>query len=833
MVGSIKGIAFKFIKSNKFIFISSIFSIMISISLIINMFMFTSNAEQSLKNEIKELYGEMDLLVEYDVNLNKKFDKQTINKIDSLKNIEELSRVMVGQLEVGNEEKFEVYSVGVDNTKLSKSRYKYKKDISDSEVVLNKGLAEGLGVGIGDEITINSKYFKIVEMFDDIKQSSVIPNIIFININTFKDMTNNDNEATHVMIDAVDESRNIELVRELKNIDKDFSIDLLEEDQFIKGNISSLKGFMVVLSVLVIIMCSLFILSNFQTFLYNYRSQFALIRSIGGSSKQAFMIVLIQCTFINFVGVIFAIIVSYLSSQYLISFLSSKFLFEVAKIEFSFNIAVIVAICSFFAIEIFMLFPALKSSKILPLKIVEENEKIEQNNKLGKIIGLAGIVLSIVLFIFGVVTAKTEANSAFAGIISSIFLVLGTYKLFPYFVKNILNKLLPVFKFIGGNGAVVAIKNLIPQVRKSTIIIMALSTMIMIAVFGGAVFKTILVSNEDYLKSQFALDIVITDRDTTNSELGGAFKNEIDSLEGVENSAIISTNGKMYLKVEAGLEYVEFCFTNLNDLIDEKVIPDIQGNLKSNIVITKDFAKRYSLNIGDSIKIKKTSTDGKSISEIDTNSGFDTLRVGAIIDNFSVRPGAMIILDWSNEKYVDEFTVFYKGLIASNNIDRTLGELENLKRQYPQIKWTTLNQALEESKQVLYQRWTLFIMVVVTILCSLVLGIFNMLINNILTKRKEYAILRTLNLNKKGLIKVILTQVIIYVFLGVILGCILGTIISNIVTLTESFSFSHLDYRLMLGIVGFLIFITLVVFIPFAVSLSNRKIAEEIKFETK
>src|SRR5690625_2698390 len=66
----------------------------------------------------------------------------------------------------------------------------------------------------------------------------------------------------------------------------DYTID------YLSINLSSLFPYIIVLSVLVIIMTSLFIISNFDLFLYKYKHELAILRSIGASRWQVFKIVL-------------------------------------------------------------------------------------------------------------------------------------------------------------------------------------------------------------------------------------------------------------------------------------------------------------------------------------------------------------------------------------------------------------------------------------------------------------------------------------------------------------------------------------------------------------
>jgi len=827
MVTSIKGIAYKLIKSNKFIIISSVISVMLSVALIISMFMFTNNVEISARENIKNLYGDFDISVSYESGTGKFLDKAAVDKITNSGNITEWSKVIVGQLNLGEKQDVPVYAVGLDNSGISKSRYKYTKDLTGNKAALNQGMASFLGISLGDSILISGESFEVVEIMDDISQSSNIPDFVFIDIDKFKELAKIDGEATYLMLKVIDKDNILRTANEIKAIDNEFRIDMVEEEEFFKKNLSTLKTFMIFLSLLIIIMCSLLIMSNFQTFLYNYRDQFALIRAIGGAKKQAFQLVFIQCTFINIIGIFLAVFVSFFISKHIIDLLSTNLNLEISNVYFNPITAFLIAIASFVVLEIFMLFPASKSSKILPMKIIQENEEKESTSLTGWFIGIIGLILSAVLLIVGIYKAYSSESSMLYGVISSLLMIICTFKLFPYYIKSILTKLLPLLRFFGGNAAFVAVKNLIPQVKKNSIIITSLSAMVVVSILGGSFYNTIFKNNEKYLKQEYAMEIVITDREEMRSRLDASLKEEIDGFEGVKNSAVLSYSSDLYYKSQNGLQYVKYCYANIEPLVEEKILPNITGDIRTNVVITKDFANAHDLKVGDLISVKMVE-DGKPISEIDESSGFQQIRIGAIADSFSVRPDANIVFDWSNPGFVNEFTTFYKALITPHNAEQTIEGLKNLKQKYPQIKWSSLTQALDESNQVLHQRWLFFIVMLVIIILSLIVGALNILLSNILSKRKEYAILRTLKFDKKSLIKVILTNVILFCQLGVILGCILGTLAANILTLTESRSFSFVDYKLVFIIMALLFIICTVVFMPVGNYLGNRKISQEL-----
>ena len=321
MIRSIKAIPFRFLRSNKFITFSTIFSIMVSVCLILSMFNLTTSARKSLEQTNLKTYGAVDIMVSYNADLNKGIDNNLISKIASIPNVKDTSKVLAGTLRLSDKD---VSALGIDNNYIMKSKFKYTKDIDQKEVILNKSLAEGLKLKVGDNVTLNSQNFRIVEICNySINDNS--PDIIIVNRQTLKTIINSSTEATSLMINTKDKRFNSVIIDQIKQIDNDFNVDIAEKDPSSLENLQALDAFIGVLAVLVLVMSGLFIMGSFQTFLYNYRGQFAVIRSIGGTAEQAFYIILIQCTFINIIGVLLGTLSSYLANSYLINVLNKFF----------------------------------------------------------------------------------------------------------------------------------------------------------------------------------------------------------------------------------------------------------------------------------------------------------------------------------------------------------------------------------------------------------------------------------------------------------------------------------------------------------------------------
>ena len=73
-----------------------------------------------------------------------------------------------------------IYTVGVQNDSLSKSRYHFSKNLSNEEVTLNHGLAETLQVNVGEKIEIENKSYVVKEVLSDIEAGGSAPDILVL-----------------------------------------------------------------------------------------------------------------------------------------------------------------------------------------------------------------------------------------------------------------------------------------------------------------------------------------------------------------------------------------------------------------------------------------------------------------------------------------------------------------------------------------------------------------------------------------------------------------------------------------------------------------------------
>ncbi|MHC8523803.1 ABC transporter permease [Rossellomorea sp. H39__3] len=186
-------------------------------------------------------------------------------------------------------------------------------------------------MGVGDDLTVEGKTFSLIETFKDNTGTGVVPDILILSHDDVKRFMGGDIEATYVLVKTAAGTNNLGLATQIKGFDEGLRVELAEENPYLTANLSSLSIFIYVLSFFVLIVTSLLIISNFETFLYKYKQQFAIMRSIGATARQLFGIILVQSSVITATGAFIGVGLAYISQHYVQGFLQDWMGISVAR----------------------------------------------------------------------------------------------------------------------------------------------------------------------------------------------------------------------------------------------------------------------------------------------------------------------------------------------------------------------------------------------------------------------------------------------------------------------------------------------------------------------
>ncbi|MDR7246244.1 putative ABC transport system permease protein [Priestia megaterium] len=791
------------------------------------MVLFSFNAQSTLKDELKQTYGDMDLSVGFNINQSKVVSSSLTEQILKNKDVEQLSRVSITHVTL-DKINSSTYTAGVENSDLAKSRYHFKQFLNDNSIAMNKALAKTLHAKVGDKVSIQGHSFTLVEIINDLDATGIAPDMILMNQKKAKEY-NRLNEhvhadATYLLIKAKKGTNVLTLSNQIKSYDKDLRIDVAEQDPFIKSNLQSLQVFVIVLSFLVLIVTSLLIISNFELLLYKMKNQFAIMRSLGATTKQISQLIFTQSIIINFLGICIGLLGTFFSQKYVYAWMGKFFKISSSPTQFHLGIALIIALCSFIIIQLFLLIPSYRSAKILPLKVMQKNERLDFGYSKARVILFKILIgVSLFLLIASQVLPTREEYGVFFLLIAAVLILLAFFIIFPVWLPKILEGLLPFGQKIFGQEYYIAIKNLIPQVKKNTLIVLTISSLMIIAVFGSVTLRTIQVNEQESLKNDFRTPIVVETRLSNTKINSRELTKVVEKLPDVKSVSNFSTQGRAELQVKNKHIDMDYAVVDLKRLQAQGLMSQLKRKPADNsLIISERFAKQNDLKVGQTVQVGEFSNATQAVEPK------GSYKVTAIEKQMIDSADAYV--DWNNGRLM---TVdFYSLYVDSAHIKDAVNELEGIKSQFPEIKISNYEQSVKQATSMFYQRWGIFIVVIATLVVCTMVGVFNSLANNIYSKRKEYAVLRTMGVKPKGIRNIVLSQVTTYIVIGLIIGIVLGIVLTYILLLVDPGKLI-IDYKVLAAVIATMIMCSTVLFTYLGNKIGNQNISLEITNDNK
>jgi putative ABC transport system permease protein len=451
--------------------------------------------------------------------------------------------------------------------------------------------------------------------------------------------------------------------------------------------------------------------------------------------------------------------------------------------------------------------------------MLEMNQNTNFKGRKGrKTLGKVLMAACLFFILFGIAFSGTpSANAELSFLMGFLLFVWSVFTMVPVYLPGVLAKVSPVLKLLGGRVSYVAVKNLVPQVKKNTFVILMISLAMMIAVIGSSLLNTIQHNERNYVKKQYATDIQVVDRLENSSSINPEqLKQRISELEGIEEVSTVSRLSPAKQGQDGRI--IDYALADLDALAAQRLLPEV-SNVGNAVIVSNRYADEHALSIGDTIALSIYQEEDP---ENFKNAG--TLTVAAITEPFQQ---ADMYIDWSNSAFHTKFTVFGTAYVTPANENAALKQLQGIKGQFPTVDVSSYAQALENSSNMYTRVWSFFLSAIIVIMLSVTIGVFNSLINNIYSKRKEYAVLRAISVDKKGLVGIILTQVLLYLCIGMFVGVTLGIILLYAFRLIDPTPI-HIHAAFVTSIMGIMLALAFTVFLPYARSLANKKIVSEL-----
>ncbi|MGW9016688.1 ABC transporter permease [Priestia megaterium] len=500
--------------------------------------------------------------------------------------------------------------------------------------------------------------------------------------------------------------------------------------------------------------------------------------------------------------------------------------------DFNVGTAIILTVVMFVIIQFFLLIPAYRSTKVLPLKTMQKNEKINYGFSKTRIVAFKVLLALSLFLVIGSQVFPTRGTYGPGMLLITVILVLLAFILiFPILVTKGLKWFLPYGQKVFGKEFYIAVKNLIPQVRKNTIIILIICGLMIITVFGSITFRTIQINGLAHLKKEYVMPIIVETRSDNLKIDTEELTKKVEELPNVKSVGNISSQSTARLLTSENNTGVNYSVIDIKRLQQQGLLEQFPYNKKTTsnnrVVLSKKFAEKNNLKLGQTIHLGLYAQD---------QNGFYITEKIIPKGDYVISATPDHLLD-HNQAFLDlknnfEDLEFYRLYVDSKNVKAAVKEIEGLKSQYPELKVSSYDQSVKEANEMFYQRWGIFIVVIATLVVSTMVGVFNSLANNIYSKRKEFAVLRAMGMTPKSIRKVILSQVNLYITIGVICGIVMGLLVTLILLLMDPGKFV-IDYKTILSVVVSMLVLSTFLFSYVSQKISGQDLSIELTNDNK
>jgi len=496
----------------------------------------------------------------------------------------------------------------------------------------------------------------------------------------------------------------------------------------------------------------------------------AVLKCLGATKRQTFLIYLIQIAGIGFLGGIIGTALG-LFLQQLFPLLLGDLLPVDVQLRFSLQVIVMGVLLGVFMSVLFALYPLMRTLYVSPLQALRISEEESAKSRIAGIMVLSAIFLFIFLFSFWLLE-DWQYSMAFVGGILVVFSILaGVAHLFMKSIQKF-------FPSSWGFVARQSLRNLFRPQNQTLVLILAIGV--------GSFLISTLYFTKDVLLAQASFD--------SNANSPNMILLDIQTAQKDSIAAVIKTNGHPVID---NMPIVTMRVQNING----KTVNEIRLDTTSSIrrwILNHEFRVSYR----DSLSSSETIAEGQWIPEIRNTQKMIPI---SISDNFAddaqVTIGDKIIfnvqgvlmntvvrsirkVDWS-EMQMNFSILFPVGILeqapqfsvlTTNVPDESSSALlqQELVKGFPNVTIIDLRQVITVVEKMLNKiSWLISFMAFFSILTGIIV-----LLGAVRTSKyqrvKESVLLRTIGATSKQIVKIAFFE---YLYLGV-LGALSGILLS-------------------------------------------------------
>ena len=696
----------------------------------------------------------------------------------------------------GVEDKYRLLGINVINENVLSGNNKYGIDFlnssqtsfnifAENQVFVSSILASKKQLTIADEFLVKDSNNKIsiVGFFegDNSLQREMMQNVIITDISVAQNITNSNGILTRIDISSVyDQNEKIAL-------DKWFSllpsgVQLIPSYTYSEARKSITKSFdtnLLALSLLALLV-GLYLIYNMMTFsIHRRKNLFGTLRAIGVTKNEIFFLVLVEGLLIGLIGAIFGIMLGILLAYFLLGLISSTInyqFFSSSPNSIALDITIIyqALILGISGSIVSVLIPAWSASRIQPRELIDIYGKYSTYNKYHMVLFFLGLLLCSI----GYLITLAPITNLIIGFIAMFLVIVGLSLTVPTTTQIVLLIISSILEKIGRPTIVtLSVETIKNSLNTIAICIAALSVSIAMTIGIGCMIQSFRATVEEWLNQSLVADIYIAPPTLSFGQDPKGIDDEfIKYVSDIPEIEYISQLGSFEIFKDGYL--LNLIVVDSAEKIFDEVIQLKEGEKKD---IWNDFVQTDSILISEPLAFQKNIQINDTF-DILTDSGLKSFTVRGIYYDYSSTSGIAMVSKqvydnyWNNSK-VTSLALYLNDSQNSEVVFNKLLDKFDTDWDLQIISSKKLNNASMEIFDKTFE--ITFVLRSISLIVAFI-GILGAISAIILSRAREFSILKSIGFTNNQLRTIIGNQTFI---IGVISGLIsipLGIIITNL-----------------------------------------------------
>lgn len=615
------------------------------------------------------------------------------------------------------------YAIGTDNSPIVQSRYHFSSQLGPNEVAVNRIFAGVYGYETGSVIQAGDQELEVVEIFDDETLSESGVEMLVADQETLSRLGAGGGDINIILLRLTDVKES-HIENEVRGIDGSLHVLIFGMDEDYLKSINSFRLFVMIVAACVILATALFTATVFRYFVYKYRRDMAVLRMAGATPKQVNAIFLSMTRFLTISGTIGGLVGALLFHSLFMEEVNRKLNLIQGDVGFLFPESFCISILIGLLIHMVLSLTIRLAGRILPMEALRENVK-SRSGRLRK------------------------------------------SRRIDYHFRDLF----------------VSWKLMESRLRENSLMIATISVLVAVSILGPSLSNIIKANGERYYSNLYLTEYVVTSsQDLTFEEADPLFK-ELQKESAWKIACLYGAG----LGAKLGEEMVSYGMTDLDALSNLDIVTK-RGFAKNDVIISRSFAEHLGLSEGDRIELTAPAiyahdANGVPLEIVVQPEQRESMRVAYIAEDGFLQAND-ILIDITREAFINE-SVWLERIYLDGDKEEIEQRLQELKGRYPTLKWTNYTDAIAINNEKIDSRYAVLNFVVKVMVLMALLGWINSLKNILISRTKDYDIIRMQGVRRSRIVKIMVYQILFYIFMGLIVGGAIGILLLELLMYEE------------------------------------------------